>query len=485
VIDSATGIRESGVYLPILRLERAAIAAATRWARGARGGKAGGERSCCNWDEDSVTMAVEAARDCLAGRARRTVGSLTLASTTLPFADRSNAGIVATALDLEESTAVADVASCQRAGTSALLAALLRPATTGDALVVASDRRLARPGSEQEMNYGHGAAALLVGQGVDLRAELLGHATMMADFVDHYRAGGADFDYVLEERWVRDAGYLQIVPRTIVRALEHAGLKAAQVRHFIAQGPRRFALDAAKATGIAAEAVVDDLHASCGDTGTAHPLLLLAGALARAAAGDVVLVAGFGQGCDAIVLGATGRGAGPQGGHGLAAALSRGVADGEYMRFLSNCGLVEMDWGMRAERDNRTSQAAAWRRHRDVTAFVGGRCSACGTIQFPRSQACVNPDCLAFNTQKDHALAESTAHVKTFTEDWLAFTRAPPLVYGNVTFDVGGNLYTEFTDTLPGELAIGMPVRFAFRVKDFDSTRAFRRYAWKATPSRN
>ena len=143
MVDSTAGIREFGVYLPRSRLERAAIAAATRWAKGARGGKAGGERSYCNWDEDSVTMAVEAARDCLAGRGRGTVASLTLASTTLPFADRSNAGIVATALDLEESTAVADVASCQRAGTSALLAALQRPASAGDALVVASDRRLA------------------------------------------------------------------------------------------------------------------------------------------------------------------------------------------------------------------------------------------------------------------------------------------------------------------------------------------------------
>ena len=484
-MDSTAGIWAFGAYLPRSRLERTAIAAATRWAKGARGGKAAGARSCCNWDEDSVTMAVEAARDCLAGRGRGSIGSLTLASTTLPFADRSNAGIVATALDLDESTAVADVASCQRAGTSALLEALQRPGSAGDALVLASDRRLARPGSDQEMNYGHGAAALLVGRGPGLLAELLGHATTMADFVDHHRADGTHFDYVLEERWVRDAGYLQIVPRTVTRALAQAGLATNQVRHFIAQGPRRFALDAAKASGIPAEAVVDDLHAHCGDTGTAHPLLLLAGAMESAAAGDLIVMAGFGQGCDALVLRATGLGAASPSDHGVAAALARGLADGEYVRFLSNCGLVEMDWGMRAERDNRTSQAAAWRRHRDVTAFVGGRCSACGTIQFPRSQACVNPDCRAFGTQEDHPLAESTAHVKTFTEDWLAFTRAPPLVYGNVTFDVGGNLYTEFTDTLPGELAIGMPVRFAFRVKDFDSTRAFRRYAWKATPARN
>ena len=72
------GIRRIGAYVPRLRLERAAIAAATAFATGSRGGAARGTRSCCNWDEDSLTMAVEAARDCLAGSDGGAVTALVL-----------------------------------------------------------------------------------------------------------------------------------------------------------------------------------------------------------------------------------------------------------------------------------------------------------------------------------------------------------------------------------------------------------------------
>jgi 3-hydroxy-3-methylglutaryl CoA synthase len=47
-----------------------------------------------------------------------------LASTTLPFADRQNAGIVATALNLKPDILASDFTSSQKAGTTALLAAL-------------------------------------------------------------------------------------------------------------------------------------------------------------------------------------------------------------------------------------------------------------------------------------------------------------------------------------------------------------------------
>src|SRR5512140_2954422 len=102
------GIRSFGAYLPRLRLERSAIAAATGWATGARSAKPRGTRSYCSWDEDSLTMAVEAARDCLTGSDRTGLSSLSFASTTHPFADRSNAGLVAAALDLAETVRGAD-----------------------------------------------------------------------------------------------------------------------------------------------------------------------------------------------------------------------------------------------------------------------------------------------------------------------------------------------------------------------------------------
>ena len=96
------GIVAFGAYVPQLRLARQAVVEANAWFNDAIKGLAKGERSMCNWDEDALTMAVEAARDCLQGIERANVGDVVLASTTLPFADRQNAGILATALNLPE-----------------------------------------------------------------------------------------------------------------------------------------------------------------------------------------------------------------------------------------------------------------------------------------------------------------------------------------------------------------------------------------------
>src|SRR5205085_3281663 len=135
-----------------------------------------GERAFCNWDEDPVTMAVEAARDALAGRDRGTITALRFASTTFPFLDRLHSGIVAGALSLSEDISAIDVAATQRAGTSALVEAL---SSDGETLVVASEKRGARAASPVEMTSGDGAAAILVGDGKPV-ATLLAKASRTA-----------------------------------------------------------------------------------------------------------------------------------------------------------------------------------------------------------------------------------------------------------------------------------------------------------------
>ena len=64
------GILAFGAYIPWRRLPRKAIADMHGWFNPALKGQAKGERAFCNWDEDAVTMAVEAARDALTGRDR-------------------------------------------------------------------------------------------------------------------------------------------------------------------------------------------------------------------------------------------------------------------------------------------------------------------------------------------------------------------------------------------------------------------------------
>jgi uncharacterized OB-fold protein len=169
---------------------------------------------------------------------------------------------------------------------------------------------------------------------------------------------------------------------------------------------------------------------------------------------------------------------------GFAHALASGVADGNYLRYLSHRGLLKMDWGKRAERDVRTAQSAYYRERDQVSGFVGGRCTACGTIQFPRTRACVNPECRKFETQAPHPFADLTGTVKSFTEDWQAYSQAPPLIYGNVSFEGGANIFMQFTDAASGEVAVGDAVSMHFRIKDIDRNRGFQRYFWKAVPVR-
>ena len=121
---SEVGILAFGAYLPRLRLSRKAVADANAWFNPGLKGLAKGERTMCNWDEDSVTMAVEAARDCLTGQDRGSIASLSFASTTLPFEDRLNGGIIAEALNLEPSVNAQDLTASQRAATSGLITAL-------------------------------------------------------------------------------------------------------------------------------------------------------------------------------------------------------------------------------------------------------------------------------------------------------------------------------------------------------------------------
>ena len=166
-----TGLTSIGTYIPRLRLARKTILA----AQGKSSGSARGERAICNWDEDSLTMAVEAARACLAD-ASAPVAGLTLASTTLPFEERQNATIVATVLDLGEDIRSMDTGGTQRAGTSALIAALdVAAAGGGDRLVISSDHRQTKSASPQELRFGDGAAAVTVGAQAGLAEVLSTH----------------------------------------------------------------------------------------------------------------------------------------------------------------------------------------------------------------------------------------------------------------------------------------------------------------------
>jgi 3-hydroxy-3-methylglutaryl CoA synthase len=477
------GILSFGAYVPRARLQRKAIAAANSWFAPGLRGLAKGERSTCNWDEDSITMGVEAARDCLVGFDRDALGQLVLASTTHPFDDRCNAGVVANALQLKSALRTLDATGSQRAGSSALMGALDTAGGFEQTLVVAADARKSKAGSTQEMHYGDGAAALLVGEGEPI-ARLIGAHSETVDFVHQYRMHDRTHDYAWEERWVRDEGYLKIVPRAIGALLQRCGVDAATIAHFCLPGTlSRIGPAVAKRCGLPDDAVRDNLAAVCGDTGAAHPLLMLAAALEAAKPGDRILVAAFGEGCDALLFEATSAIGRATGRRGVAGALASRREDDNYMRYLSFNDLVDLERGMRAEPDKPTQMTVLYRNRDMIQGLVGGKCRQCGTVQYPRQRYCVNPECNALDSQDEYAFAERNGKVMSYTADSLTYSPDPPTYFGMVQFDGGGRMLMDFSEIEAGSIDVGMAVRMVFRIKDADPMRGFVRYFWKAVPA--
>lgn len=478
------GIVSYGAYLPRLRLSRKAMAAANAWMDSTLLAHGKGERAMANWDEDSVTMAVEAARDCLAGQDRGSIQALYFASTSFPFADRQNAGIVAAALNLSEQLATLDVTASQKAATSGLLAALNAAKGAGEnVLFAAADKRRTKSACAQEMQFGDGAAALLLGSG-KVVAEFLGGQSASVDFVDHYRGHDHPFDYNWEERWIRDQGFGKIIPPVITRALKKAGISPEQVDHFVM--PCVYggvAASVAKKVGLRPQAVRDNLAAVCGETGTAHAIVMLVDALQDATPGQLLLVCGFGQGCDALVFRATERLAALPRRAGVKGSLGRRKEEANYLKFLTFNQLVAQERGLRAEYNPQTALSVLYRKRRMVLGLVGGICPKCNTPQFPKEGVCVNPECKTVDPQEDYPFADRLARVASWSADALTYSIDPPAHYGMIQFDGGGRMMADFTDVDDGKVDVGTPMRMTFRIKDVDAARGFVRYFWKAAPA--
>lgn len=471
------GIVSFGAYIPHFRLDRRAIAAAHTWMAPGLRGLAKGARAFCAWDEDSVTMAVEAARDALGARDVSGLRTIGLATTRPVYADLQATALVAGALDLPRGLRSVDSGYSQRAGVSGLLSMMMAGQA---ALFIASDAPLAKPASTQEMTFGAGAAAFLLGS-QNVAARLLGAASVIDNFVDHYRQDGADYDYHWEERWVRDEGYSKLAPEAAKAALANAGLTIKDVHHLVMPAMQRAAAgDVVKRLGFAGN-VVDDLHAECGYAGAAAAPLMLAKALEEAQPGDHILVIAFGQGADAVVLEVTDAIASARPQRGVSGSLANALRTDSYMRYLSFTDQVELEWGMRAEKSAKTALSEVWRSGGQIEPFNAGKCGSCGTIQFPQLQYCVS--CHAPGAGfSPVSLRDAPARVMTQTADSLSYHPSPPLYVGFIQFENGARVQMEMVDVGPDGIEAGTDVEMVFRVKEKDRQRGYNRYFWKAAP---
>jgi hydroxymethylglutaryl-CoA synthase len=480
------GICSYGGYVPRYRLNRGAIYKSMGWINPANIANAGGEKAVANFDEDSITMAVAAGIDALRGVDRATVEGVYFASTTMPYKERLNAGIVTAALGLNDQIRAADFSGGIKSGTTALLAAIegVESRRANNIVVTAADSRLGKPASPQELIFGDAGASLVVGSD-NVIAEFKGAYSITYDFVDHFRGEFARFDRQWEDRWIRDAGFMEILPESVGGLLEKTGLKIsdfAKVIYPCHYGAARKGLN--KKLGIAPEMDQDNLQKQVGETGSAHALLMLIGALETASPGDKILLVSFGSGGDAMVFEVTEKIRTLPKRNGLSGSLANRAELDNYTKYLVWREILPADVGLRAEEDLWTRWSQVWRKRREILGLWGTRCEKCGTVQYPTQRVCVNPECGAAGEMAPYCFSDKKGRIASFTGDNLAASLNPPAIYGQVVFEQGGKYMFDFTDCDLESLSTGMGVEMSFRRKYRDQKRDIAGYFWKAVPSK-
>ena len=473
------GIVSYGAYVPMWRMERALI------ANEAGGGSMGGERAVASWDEDSLTMAVEAGLDCLSGCDPKAIGGLYFATVSPPYKQKQASSIIASALDLREDIYTFDFTSSTRAGTAAVKAALdsIGAGSAERILVISADCRNGRPRSEHEQIYGAGAAALLIGKD-DVIAEIRGFATRSNPIPGSWQRMEDDYVKTFEPKLDRRYGIVKDVPAVVNRLLQEHTMTQDDISKFALYAPEpRTYRDLAKALGIDPKSQIQDpLFSSIGITGTPHALILLIAALESAKPGKNMVCSGYGEGADAFLVAVTEKIASIEGKHRGTKYIASKRMIPSYGCFMDFQKTRDIGW---PRKDLKTSVVKYWRDEKWELPLYGMRCNQCNTLQYPIARCCM------MCGEKDNHEEVKLAHkgeIFTYTHDYIYGPGLVP-VEGvrpatRIVADMedGCRLWLVMTDYEIEEVAIGMPIETTFRL--IHEKGDYRYYSWRARPLR-
>lgn len=462
------GIARYGSYVPALRLDRRLIEQA--W--GTR--QPAGEVAVANYDEDALTLAIDAAMSCL-GDPPAAVGGAYVATTSPPYAEKQLAAVLATACDLPRAIFSADFGGSARAGVGATLAAV-RAVQAGAApavLVAAADVRVAAPESELEGVLGDGAAALTIADR-DVIAEFVDAASVTEEFTYVWRTDAQRTLQVAGGRFSNTYGYGRDLGAAIRTVLERQRLEPTAIDRVALYSPdARAAADLAKSLGFDPKTqLVESLQPQIGCTGSAEPLLLLARALDRAQPGQRILVGSYGEGADVLLFRATdaivaGRAAVP-----LERWLAAKTPLDSYQKYLKYRRLIEVE-----EVSDVVTNVLEFKELKQDVRLWGSRCRECGQVQYPMARVCIK--CRAQERLDDARIARRGT-VFTFTVDHLIANLQHPLPMAVIDAVGGGRLYLQIADA--DDIDIGDPVTLTYR--RLHEGGGNRNYYWKARPVR-
>ncbi len=294
---SDVGIVGYGAYIPMYRIKAKEIARIWNVVQVPIE-----EKSVIGLDEDSITMAVEAAKNALkrANIDPRDIGSVRLGTESKPYAVKPSATIVAEVLGITPNTLAADLEFACKAGTEGLQSsiALVASGMVRYALAIGVDTAQGRPKDALEYTAGCGAAAYILStKSHETLAYIEGSYSYVTDTPDFWRREGR-FYPMHTGRFTGEPAYFKHIINAAKGLMEELGLKATDFNYAVFHQPNvKFPLTAARRLGFNMDQVKPGLLCDrIGNTYAAAMLIGLANILDMAKPGERILAVSFGSG---------------------------------------------------------------------------------------------------------------------------------------------------------------------------------------------
>ena len=295
------GIVTYGVYIPRFRIRVAEIARV--WGANAddiSGGLGVFEKSVPDVDEDTATIAVEAARNGLMRRTLnpRTIGAVYVGSESHPYAVKPTACTVGEAIGATPTMTAADYEFACKAGTAGIQTCmgLVMSGIITNGLAIGSDVSQGAPGDALEYTAAAGGAAFFIG-GEDPIATIQRTCSFTTDTPDFWRRNGEEYPRH-GGRFTGDPGYFKHVQGAARMLMEQMNTTAQDYDYAVFHQPNaKFPRRVAQMLGFSAEQIKPGLVVPhLGNTYSGSSMIGLAAILDIARPGDRIFVTSFGSG---------------------------------------------------------------------------------------------------------------------------------------------------------------------------------------------
>ena len=284
-----------GAYIPYYRLPTTEIARV--WKGGGSGPNV--EKAVASMDEDTVTMAIEAAGYATKMAGSKKLGAVFVGTESKPYAVKPTSTIVAQALGFHH-TLAADLEFACKAGTEAMqvVTGLVGSGMIEAGLAIGMDTAQGRPGDDLEYTAASGGAAYVLGREDKGAIALLDCSTsFVSDTGDFWRRAHEKYPRHLS-RFTGEPAYFYHIENSVKTLFEETGHKPSDFKYAVFHQPNpRFPVEVATRLGFTMEQIKTGLlNPMIGNTYAGSSPIGLAAVLDEASPGDKILLASFGSG---------------------------------------------------------------------------------------------------------------------------------------------------------------------------------------------